>query len=103
MILTEPQANKPEASGNTVSEGVCPLPYNTIASDGSSRTHAIFRDPQGVFRHMSYNILEFITMIYDCLFTCLSSPLFCEFFAYIPSAREMTDTGKEGNKLSFNG
>lgn len=48
-------------------------------------------------------ILEFITMIYDCLFTCLSSPLFCEFFAYIPSAREMTDTGKEGNKLSFNG
>lgn len=99
-----PHANKPEASGNTVSERVCPLPYNTIASDGSSRAHTQFsvtlREYSGT---RLITILAFITMIYDCLFTCLSSPLFCEFFAYIPSAREMPDTGKEGNKLSFNG
>lgn len=38
-------------------------------------------------------ILVFITVIYNCLFTCLSSPLLSKFFGGIPSARKMLNTG----------
>ena len=58
---------------------------------------------QEVVRPMSYSILAFIMMIYNCLFTCLSSPLFCKYFGCIPRARKMPDSEKEGNKRFFSG
>ena len=58
---------------------------------------------QEVLRPMSYSILAFITMSYNCLFTCLSSPLFCKYFDCIPSTRKMPDSEKEGNKRFFSG
>ena len=57
---------------------------------------------QEVFRPMSYSILAFITMIYNCLFTCISS-LFCKYFGGIPSTRKMPNSEKKGNKCFFNG